>query len=54
MGIDAEGVALDARITTELKGDQLISTFSDMIYDGRASTPAWAKQPMVATREQKK
>ena len=54
VGIDAEGVALDARITTELKGDQLISTFSDMIYDGRASTPAWAKQPMVATREQKK
>lgn len=54
VGIDAEGVALDARITTERKGDQLISTFSDMIYDGRASTPAWAREPMVATREQKK
>ena len=54
VGIDAEGVSLDARITTELKGDQLISTFSDMIYDGRASTPAWAREPMVATREQKK
>ena len=53
VGIDAEGVSLDARVTTELKDDQLISTFSDMIYDGRASTPAWAREPMVAKREQK-
>lgn len=50
-GIDAGGVALDARVVTERQGDRLTTRFSDMTYDGRSRTPAWAKEPMISTLE---
>lgn len=49
-GMDPAGIRLDAIITSTRKGDMMTSAFSDMTYDGVARTPAWARQPMVATR----
>ncbi len=51
-GTDAEGVALDAIVTMTRDGDVMSTRFSDMRYDGTASTPAWAMAPMTSTREQ--
>ena len=52
-GVDAAGIRLAAIVTTTRKDDALTSTFSDMTYDGKARTPAWARQPMVATLDRK-
>ena len=52
-GVDPAGVALHAIITSTLAGDRRTSTFSDMTYDGRARTPAWARSPMVAKLERR-
>ncbi|MCP4834569.1 MAG: hypothetical protein GY895_07345, partial [Phycisphaera sp.] len=41
-GVDAAGIRLAAIVTTTRKDDALTSTFSDMTYDGKARTPAWA------------
>ena len=51
-GTDAEGVAVEATITHDRKVDVLTTTFSDLTYDGRASMPTWAREPMVMTRQQ--
>ena len=50
-GFDAGGVAMDARVVTERRGDQLTTRFSDMTYDGRSRMPDWAKEPMISTLE---
>ena len=50
-GTDAEGVALDAVVTSTRDGDVQSTRFSDMRYDGKASMPAWATAPMTATRQ---
>jgi len=52
-GVDAAGIRLAANVTTTRKDDALTSIFSDMTYDGQARTPAWAREPMVATLERK-
>lgn len=49
-GTDAEGVALHAIVTSTRDGDVMSTQFSDMRYDGKASTPAWAVNPMTSTR----
>ena len=51
-GTDAEGVAVEATITYDRKADVLTTTFSDMTYDGRASMPTWAREPMVMMRQE--
>ena len=50
-GTDAEGVALDAVVTSTRDGDVMKTQFSDMRYDGKAAMPAWATAPMTATRQ---
>jgi len=50
-GTDAEGVSLDAFVTSVVDGDTMTSQFSDMRYDGKDAMPAWAAAPMVAERE---
>lgn len=49
-GTDAEGVALQATVTSTRDGDVMSTRFSDLRYDGKASTPAWAANPMTSTR----
>lgn len=53
IGTDAAGVAIEATITYDRKGDVLTTMFSDLVYSGRTSTPAWAREPMVMTLESK-
>ena len=50
VGTDAEGVAIEAIITHDRKAEVMTTTFSDLVYDGRASMPAWAREPMVMKR----
>ena len=51
-GTDAEGVALRAVVTMTRKDGVMTTQFSEMTYDGKAATPAWAMAPMTSTREQ--
>ena len=46
-GIDAEGVAIHAIVTRTRKDGIMTTRFSQMTYDGRASMPTWASEPMT-------
>ena len=49
-GSSATGAPISAIITRYIDGDTMTVEFSDMMIDGRASTPSWAAKPMVSRR----